>query len=139
MAWKAQGHSVDELPFRAMGGIWGSAFGATVLVLVLIAQVSTVFHNPADPSHSCFFQFYIAVAPIGGTESAGKAVEAFFLSYLAFPVVLAFYIAGFLWKRSGPKKASQIDLVTGRKVWSTAEELNAWVRISLRTVLWDTS
>lgn len=40
MAWKAQGHSVDELPFRALGGIWGSLFGATVLVLVLIAQVS---------------------------------------------------------------------------------------------------
>lgn len=39
MAWKAQGHHVDELPFRALGGIWGSAFGATVLVLVLIAQV----------------------------------------------------------------------------------------------------
>lgn len=41
MAWKAQGHSVDELPFRALGGIWGSVFGATVLVLVLIAQVSS--------------------------------------------------------------------------------------------------
>ncbi|KAK9893750.1 hypothetical protein P389DRAFT_155558 [Cystobasidium minutum MCA 4210] len=108
MAWKAQGHSVDELPFRALGGIWGSAFGATVLVLVLIAQ------------------FYIAVAPIGGTGSPGEATEAFFLSYLAFPVVIAFYIVGYLWKRTGPKKASEIDLVTGRKCWSTAEELNAW-------------
>lgn len=34
-AWKAQGHSVDELPFRALGGIWGSVFAATVLILVL--------------------------------------------------------------------------------------------------------
>jgi amino acid transporter len=94
MAWKAQGHHVDELPFRALGGIWGSVFGATVLVLVLIAQ------------------FYIAVAPIGGTAGGGEAVEAFFLSYLALPVVLVFYIGGWLWKRSGPKKASEIDLVS---------------------------
>lgn len=33
MAWKAQGHSVDELPFRSIGGIWGSYFAATILIL----------------------------------------------------------------------------------------------------------
>lgn len=71
------------------------------------------------------------MAPIGGTGSPGEATEAFFLSYLAFPVVIAFYIVGYLWKRTGPKKASEIDLVTGRKCWSTAEELNAWVSISM--------
>lgn len=40
MAWKAQGHSVDELPFHSIGGIWGSYFAATILILVLIAQVT---------------------------------------------------------------------------------------------------
>jgi len=108
MAWKAQGHSVDELPFRALGGIWGSAFGAVVLVLVLIAQ------------------FYVAVWPIGGTDSPGDAAQSFFLAYLAAPILIAFYIIGFIWKRQGPKKASEIDLVTGRKCFETAEELNAW-------------
>lgn len=36
---QAQGHSVDELPFRALGGIWGSLLGAFILIIVLIAQV----------------------------------------------------------------------------------------------------
>ena len=38
MAWKRQGHHIDELPFRAFGGIWGSALSAVILVLVLVAQ-----------------------------------------------------------------------------------------------------
>lgn len=71
-------------------------------------------------------QFYIAVFPIGGTASGGEAAETFFLSYLAFPILIGFYIIGYAWKRSGPKKASEIDLVTGRKCWLTAEELNAY-------------
>lgn len=37
-AWQVQGHSIDELPFRAFGGIWGSWFGVILITLVLIAQ-----------------------------------------------------------------------------------------------------
>ena len=37
-AWKAQGHSVEELPFKAAGGVFESWFGVTLVVLVLIAQ-----------------------------------------------------------------------------------------------------
>lgn len=40
MAWKAQGHSVDELPFHSIGGIWGSVFAATILILVLGKELS---------------------------------------------------------------------------------------------------
>jgi amino acid transporter len=39
-AWKAQGHSVEELPFTAAGGVYGSWFGFLLLCLVLVAQVS---------------------------------------------------------------------------------------------------
>ena len=132
MAWKAQGHHVDELPFRAFGGIWGSAFAATILILVLIAQFyivsrliwtslfprCAILTSPLTPCQAIF--------PIGGTESPGDAAQSFFLAYLAFPILIFFYIIGFLWKRQGPKRASEIDLVSGRKCFETAEELNAW-------------
>lgn len=63
LAWKAQGHSVDELPFQALGGIWGSFLGATILVLVLIAQV------------------YIAIWPLGGVANGAERAESFFMAY----------------------------------------------------------
>ena len=46
-AWKVQGHSVEELPFKALGGEYGSWFGVILIVLVLIAQfyVVSVFRS----------------------------------------------------------------------------------------------
>jgi len=111
-AWKAQGHHIDELPFRAMFGVWGSVLSAVILVLVLIAQ------------------FYIAIWPVGGTDNRA---ESFFLSYLAAPICILFYLIGVAWKRTRPLKVTEIDLVTGRKCWETAEELNAW---RTRTKAW---
>ncbi|KAL0960291.1 hypothetical protein HGRIS_011918 [Hohenbuehelia grisea] len=32
------GHLIDELPFKALGGVWGSWFGVILITLVLIAQ-----------------------------------------------------------------------------------------------------
>jgi len=106
-AWKAQGHSLDELPFRALGGLYGTWLAIIILSLVLIAQ------------------FYIALFPIGGNADGAAAAESFFLAYLALPVMLMFYIIGVVWKRTRPARASEIDLVTGRKCFATAEELNA--------------
>jgi len=106
-AWKTQGHSLDELPFRAFGGIYGAWLAIIILVLVLIAQ------------------FYIAIFPIGGSLNGGEAAENFFLAYLAIPVMLFFYIIGVFWKRTRPLRAHEIDLVTGRKCFASAEELNA--------------
>jgi amino acid transporter len=37
-AWRVQGHSIDELPFQAMFGVWGSWLGLFLVVIVLIAQ-----------------------------------------------------------------------------------------------------
>jgi len=56
-----QGHSVDELPFKAAGGVYGSWFGIILISLVLIAQ------------------FYVAIWPIGGMSDDPKEVaESFF-------------------------------------------------------------
>lgn len=43
-AWAYHGHSVDEIPFHAVGGVYGSWLGFILIVLVLIAQVSLPFH-----------------------------------------------------------------------------------------------
>jgi amino acid transporter len=93
-AWKAQGHSVEELPFRALGGVYGSWFGVLLVALVLIAQ------------------FYVAIWPIGASpgEDPGATAQAFFKAYLAAPVMILFYIIGYVWKRGRPFRAHEIDI-----------------------------
>lgn len=99
-AWKYHGHTLDEIPFQHVFGVWGSWVGLILIVIVLIAQ------------------FYTAITNIDG--SLGTA-EGFFQSYLALPVVIAFYIIGYVWKREGWRKVSEIDLDTGRREhdWDT--------------------
>jgi yeast amino acid transporter len=98
-AWIAQGHTLDELPFRAAAGVWGSYFGVGFNVLILIAQ------------------FYVAVWPIGGTPNA----TSFFQAYLAVPIILGFFIFWKLYKRTRWVKTMEIDLVSGRRELNLAE------------------
>ncbi|KAF5390265.1 hypothetical protein D9757_002938 [Collybiopsis confluens] len=107
-AWKVQGHSTEELPFKALGGAWGSWLGLTLVVLVMIAQ------------------FYVALFPVGGVANGGERAQSFFEAYLAAPIVLAFWIGGYLWKRTTPWRAHEIDLDTGRKSWLTVEEMRRY-------------
>lgn len=93
-AWLKQGHTLDEIPFKALGGVYGSYIGLGLNVLCLIAQL------------------YVSICPVkGGFNDA----EGFFKSYLAMPVVIVFWIGGFLWKRTGWLRTDQIDLDTGRR------------------------
>ncbi|KAK9460241.1 amino acid permease-domain-containing protein [Lipomyces oligophaga] len=92
-AWKVQGHSLNELPFKSHPGLIGSYAGLILNVLVLVAQ------------------FWIAVWPIGSTPNAYD----FFSTYLAAPVVLVFYILYKIWYKTPFVKPSEADLVTGRR------------------------
>lgn len=104
-AWHHHGHTLDEIPFKAIGGVYGSYLGLFLIVIVLIAQ------------------FYTAiVAPPG--ESGWGTVEGFFKSYLALPVVLFFWACGYFWKREGWLRTSQIDVDTGRRELDW-DEINA--------------
>lgn len=38
-AWKYHGHTLDEIPFKAIGGVYGSWLGLGLCIIVLIAQV----------------------------------------------------------------------------------------------------
>ncbi|KAF4967889.1 hypothetical protein FSARC_4629 [Fusarium sarcochroum] len=105
-AWARQGHTIDEIPFTAAFGVAGSWLSLGLIVLVLIAQ------------------FYVAiVAPPG--ESGMGTVEGFFISYLALPVVLAFWAIGYLWKREGWLSIDNIDVDTGRREHNW-DEINAY-------------
>jgi amino acid permease len=52
-AWKHHGHTVDEIPFKAAFGVYGSYAGLFLIFLVLVAQVSlpTPFLPPST-NHS---------------------------------------------------------------------------------------
>ncbi|KAJ3565932.1 hypothetical protein NPX13_g7318 [Xylaria arbuscula] len=103
-AWAYHGHTLDEIPFKAVGGVYGSWLGLFLIVLVLAAQ------------------FYVAVSPIG--SSLGTA-EDWFNSYLALPVAILFWIVGYLWKRKGWLSIAEMDVDTGRREHDW-EEINAW-------------
>lgn len=103
-AWKKQGHSLDEIPFRSQVGVIGSWVGFIMNCLVLIAQ------------------FWTAVWPVGyGDESSSDIAEGFFLSYLAAPVVILFYIPYKFWYRTPFMRSADIDLQTGRRDIDTVE------------------
>lgn len=103
-AWAHHGHTLDEIPFKAVGGVYGSYLGLILIFLVLVAQ------------------FYIAVSPIG--KDVGDA-EGFFNSYLALPVVLLFWAGGFAWKRQSWLRTADIDVDTGRREHNW-DEINAY-------------
>ncbi|KAL4784836.1 amino acid permease/ SLC12A domain-containing protein [Aspergillus varians] len=97
-AWAHNGHTIDEIPFQAVGGIYGSYLGLFLVFIVLVAQ------------------FFVAIAPPGGgANGTFNDAEGFFQSYLALPVVLFFWAFGYLWKRQGWLRTSQIDVDTGRR------------------------
>lgn len=95
-AWKAQGHTLDEIPFKAVFGVAGSYLGCGLIVMVLIAQ------------------FYVALFPPLNDGEMNDA-EGFFKDYLALPVVGFFWVCGYFWKRTGWLKLSQIDVDSGRR------------------------
>ncbi|KAH3672427.1 hypothetical protein WICMUC_004263 [Wickerhamomyces mucosus] len=93
-AMKVQGRDANaELAFMAQSGTIGSYFGVLLNTLTLVAQ------------------FYVALFPIGGEPNASD----FFQSYLAFPVIFAFYAFHKIWKRNWILyvRAKDIDLDTG--------------------------
>ncbi|RYP22544.1 hypothetical protein DL765_001602 [Monosporascus sp. GIB2] len=94
-AWAYHGHTLDEIPFKAIFGVYGSWVGLILVILVLIAQ------------------FYVAICP--PDQDGFNDVAGFFEQYLALPVVLVFWIIGYFWKRTGWLKLSQIDVDTGRR------------------------
>jgi yeast amino acid transporter len=101
MRRKYQGHSVDELPFRAAFGVYGSYVCAILNFVCLAAQ------------------FYVALWPVGGPN---LNAEDFFQAYLAGPFLVFLYV---MWKvyswfkvpshRPLYVKIKDIDIYTGMR------------------------
>ncbi|KAG9683725.1 AAT family amino acid transporter, partial [Aureobasidium melanogenum] len=73
-AWKHNGHSLDELPYQASAGLWGSYFVILISVIALMAQ------------------FYVALYPVGG---GNLDATTWFQDYLAGPLLVFLYL---VWK-----------------------------------------
>ncbi|KAG4439116.1 Amino-acid permease inda1 [Cadophora sp. M221] len=119
-AWKHHGHTLDEIPFKAVGGVCGSWMGLILIILVLAAQ------------------FYTALYPLDNKGELGTAQD-WFKAMLALPVVLAFWACGYLWKRTGWLTLDNIDVETGRREvnWDAINETRRKVAAypALRRVL----
>jgi amino acid transporter len=107
-AWKAQGHTLDQLAFRAQSGVIGSWIGFLFNVLVLIAQ---------------FWTGFSPVVPQGGHAITGaKALtENFFEAYLAAPIVLLLYILYKIIYKTKVVRCRDMDLQTGIRQLNLAE------------------
>lgn len=83
------------MPFVSTVGVWGSYWGIFICILMFIAQ------------------FYVGLFPTGTAPNA----KDFFMAYLSFPIVIAFYVAHKLWKRNWKLyiKAEDMDIDTGRR------------------------
>ncbi|KAF5093250.1 hypothetical protein D0Z03_002496 [Geotrichum reessii] len=89
-AMKVQGRSLNELPFKAALGTYGSLYGFGLNVLIL------------------GFQFWTALFPTNKASAYN-----FFSVYLAAPIILAFYIPYKIYFKTPFLRAKDIDLVTG--------------------------
>ncbi|KAF2477235.1 AAT family amino acid transporter [Lindgomyces ingoldianus] len=102
-AWKLKGHTLDELAFKSQATVWGSYVGFIFNILILIAQ------------------FWTGFAPVGyGEMTAGERVQSFFQAYLAFPIVVLFYIVYKIWFKTKFKRAKDIDVTSGRREMNLA-------------------
>ena len=97
----ANGHSVDELPFKAAFGVYGSWVCLLINVIALMAQ------------------FYVALYPIGGPN---LSASTFFQLYLAGPLLVFLYLVWKIWSwfvRPADRpffiKLSDIDIYTGMR------------------------
>jgi len=119
-AWKAQGFSLDQIPYKPATGVYGSYIGLFLNVICLLAT----FYNALYPS-----------------PSATPNAEAFFETYLAAPIVLALYLFWKVWTRDFRLyvPVDQMDLTTGAKLHipndeDEVDEVKTWGNLPKRMV-----
>ncbi|PWN47082.1 amino acid permease [Violaceomyces palustris] len=100
LAWKRNGHTLEELPWKSPFGLWGSIYGGAFNFLVIC------------------FTFYVSAFPIESDPklTPKERVSTFFQGFISVPiVVLVFYIPYKFIKRSRYIPIDEIDIHTGRR------------------------
>ena len=96
-AWKVQGHTEDELPWKTWAYPWSSIWGLTWCILLVIDE------------------FYLSVWPLGDSTSA----KNFFANYISIVAILVLYFCTKLYFRGRFWiRAEDIDLDTGRRFYA---------------------
>jgi yeast amino acid transporter len=99
-AWKLQGRSVEDLPWKTWTWPWGAYWGLSWCIILMIAE------------------FYLAVWPLGAPTTA----ENFFATYVSVPAVLVIYIgAKFYFRGRRWVDCATIDLDAGRRIYRSQE------------------
>lgn len=141
-AWRVQGHHLDELPYKAIGGVYGSWCGFILVCLVLVcvrlfpfllvflvltlALTAPTFTLPSGPWAAA-----LTTRLSAPSSSSSRTLCVCSLVLLTFPsreltsvrslpqaapVLLAFWLGCFLIKRTLPYKAHEIDLDVRRSL-----------------------
>lgn len=98
-AWAAAGHTLEELPFKSQAGIVGSFVGLIGNTVVLASQV------------------WLGISPLQiGKDplTPSGTAKSFFLSVMAVPTILIFYIGHKIWFRTRVLSIPSMDIDTGR-------------------------
>jgi amino acid transporter len=106
-AWKKQGRSMDLIPYKAFGGVYGSYLGLGLCILIFAAQC------------------YVAAVPHAGPNSPERILQ----NILTVPVVAIFWVIGYFWKRPQWLSIDKLDLDTGLREhnWDEINEYRAKV------------
>ncbi|KAK4106457.1 amino-acid permease inda1 [Parathielavia hyrcaniae] len=117
--WKAQGYTLDQIPYRPGLGVWGSWIGLGLNVLCLIAT------------------FYSSLYP---SPNAVPNAEDFFMSYLAAPIILALYLGWKTYTRDWRLwiPAEEVDLLSGLRMHIPGDDEKpverTWKNLPMRIV-----
>lgn len=115
--FKAQGINLDLIPYRTPFGVWGSWVG---LFLNFIALIATFYSS--------------LYAPDGSPPGA----EAFFMSFLAGPIILVLYVGYKLYSRDWSLyvKAHEMDLQSNIVLLEEPEpeEPKTWASLPMRII-----
>ncbi|KAF2726816.1 amino acid permease [Polyplosphaeria fusca] len=97
-ALRAQGQSVEDLPFRALGHPWGTYACLAANIFLIFFQGYTCFLNPFS-------------------------AQDFVINYILLPVFLVFYLGYKFWHKTKIVRLEDADIWTGRRQDLSGPEL----------------